>query len=151
MTGSRALAAISAAQLGAGLAGFALAARREHPYDLPFLKGKPEHVVRDQLWMGTALSAPAPMLVAQAVATGALARRADERATATLGVLGLMMVPGYLIEGLTRRNLRAGAWDTAELRVAITGTALAAAMTACAAGSARGRTPRTSPPTSPPP
>ena len=151
MSAPRALAMVSGIQLGVGLAGFALAVRRGHAYDIPGMKGKPEHVVRDQLWMGTALSAPAPMLVAQAVATGALARAANGRATKTLGALGLMMVPGYFIEGLTRRNLRAGAWDTAELRLAVTGAGLAGAMSALAACSVRERRPRTTPPGSQPP
>ena len=41
-------------------------------YDFLFLHGHPDHVARDTVFMGTAFSAPATMLVAQAVATARL-------------------------------------------------------------------------------
>jgi hypothetical protein len=129
-----ALAVVSGAQLGTGIAGTALAIKRRHPYDFLFLHGNRRAVARDSLFMGTAISAPAPMLVTQALATAELGRGSSERAVAALGVLGAMMVPGYLGEALTRKGLMKGAWDTAELRVALAGTGLAAGMVALAAG-----------------
>jgi hypothetical protein len=137
MRDDRALVLVSSAQLGVGLAGLALGIRRRHPYDVPLMHGRRDAVARDSLWMGTALSAPAPMLVTQALATAALGREPSERAVKALGVLGTMMVPGYLNERLTREGLMRGAWDTAELRVAVTGTALAAGMAALALRSLR--------------
>lgn len=130
----RALVLVSGAQLGAGLAGQALAVKRRHPYDFLFLHGDRRNVARDSLFMGTAISAPAPMLVTQALATAELARGSSERAVTALGVLGAMMVPGYLGEALTRKGLMKGAWETAELRLALAGTGLAAGMAALAAG-----------------
>jgi hypothetical protein len=130
----RALVLVSAAQLGTGLAGTALAIKRRLPYDFLFLHGNKRTVARDSLLMGTAISAPAAMLAPQAIAVGALARRPSEPAVTMLGALGAMMVPGYLGETLTRKGLMKGAWDTAELRLALAGTALATGMVALAAG-----------------
>jgi hypothetical protein len=63
---------VSAAQLATGLVGMAVAVRRRHQYDFLFLHGHPDHVARDTVLLGTAFSAPATMLVAQAVATARL-------------------------------------------------------------------------------
>ena len=52
-----------------------------------------------------------------------------------LGVLGATMVPGYLVERLTRQGLLRGAWDSAELRVTLAGLTLAAGMIPLAARS----------------
>jgi uncharacterized membrane protein len=130
----RALVLVSGAQLGAGVAGQALAMKRRHPCEFLFLHGDRRNVARDSLFMGTALSAPVAMLVTQALATAELGRGSSERAVTALGVLGAMMVPGYLGEALTRKGLTKGAWNRAELRVALTGTALAAGMVALAGG-----------------
>ena len=70
------LAATSGAQLATGILGMAVALKRNHPYDFLLLHGRPETVARDSILMGTALSAPVYMLVAQGVATGRLARGA---------------------------------------------------------------------------
>lgn len=132
-----ALATASAAQLGTGLAGMALALKRRHPYDLPWMKGSRRHVARDSIVMGTALSPPVAMLALQAGATAAVARRRSPAAARVLAGLGATMVVGYLAERLTRDGLRTGAWHTAELRLAAAGTALAAAMAPLAVRAAR--------------
>jgi len=126
------LVAVSATQLGCGLAGAAVAIARRRAYDLPLLHGDPARVRRDAACMGTALSAPAPMLLTQAGATVILARRPDRRAYATLGWLGAAMVPGYLGEALVRRRLTRAGWDRLESPLAAAGLALAAGMVALA-------------------
>lgn len=121
----RSLVVVSATQLTAGLTGLVVAVRRRRHYDLPLLKGSPEHVGRDAIWMGTAYSAPAAMLAAQLFATVCLGL-GDVRAARGLGVLGALMVPGYLFERFDRQALRH--WDPVETPVVIAGIGLAAAM-----------------------
>jgi hypothetical protein len=129
MKANQLLAAVSAVQLGAGLGGMALAIRRRHAFDIPGWRGQQSTVVRDSLLMGTALSAPAAMLVTQAGATVALLRRPGAAAPArVLGGLGTAMVAGYLMERLVRRRLRPPGWDAAESPTVIAGLSLAAAM-----------------------
>jgi len=128
MTPRRLLVVLSAAQLAVGLLGQVVALRRRTPYDLPFVSGRPEHVGRDSLWMGTAYSAPAPMLAAQAAAIRSLAQGPDDGARRALGALGALMVPGYLMERSDRRRLRPSGWDAVETPIAVAGLGLAAAM-----------------------
>ena len=82
------LAGVSAAQLATALAGLAVAVRRRRNYDVGFMRGSPEHVVRDAVWAGTAYSALVPMLAAQLWATARLRRRPDDGARRLLGRLG---------------------------------------------------------------
>jgi hypothetical protein len=142
----RRLAAVSGAQLGVGVAGLVVAIRRRHAYDFlllpffrgpffrgpffrgPFLRGSPEHVARDAVLMGTALSAPGTMLVTQAVATARVARGDTRPADRVLAALGAAMVVGYLGEALVRRRLRPSGFDPLETPLAVTGIVLAAAM-----------------------
>src|SRR4051812_39576449 len=128
MTPRRLLVALSTAQLAAGIAGSIVAGRRRRPYDLPFLHGPSGHVGRDSLWMGTAYSAPVPMLLAQAWATANLHRGPDDGARRMLGMLGALMVPGYLLERSGRQHLSPRGVDPVETPVVVAGTALAAAM-----------------------
>ena len=129
MKANRLLAAVSAVQLGAGRGGMALAIRRRRAFDIPGRRGQQSAVGRDSLLMGTALSAPAAMLVTQAAATMALLRRPDAAAPArVLGGLGTAMVAGYLLERLGRRRLRRSGWDAAESPIVIAGLSLAVAM-----------------------
>jgi hypothetical protein len=128
MTPRRLLVALSTAQLAAGIAGLAVAVRRRRPYDLPFAAGSRAHVARDSLWMGTAYSAPLPMLVAQAWAAANLGRGTDDGARRMLGMLGALMVPGYLLERSGRQHLSPGGADPVETPVVLAGVALAAAM-----------------------
>lgn len=132
----RAQAAAAALQLGCGVAGMAVALRRRHAYDIPLGRGNPESVARDSVLIGTALSPPVTMLVAQ-VALIAPAARGSERATRGLQALGAAMVGGYLAERLVRRRLRPGSTDPVETPLAAAGLSLAAAMVAL--GPPRGR------------
>ena len=128
MDDDQVLAAVSAAQLAMGIGGLALALRRRHAFDIPFWRGQPSAVGRDSLLMGTALSAPAVMLGAQAGAIAALLRGPSPAARRVLGGLGAAMVAGYLAERLVRHRLAPSGWDAAESPVIVAGISLAAAM-----------------------
>lgn len=92
------LAVVSTVQLGLDLAGLQKALREGAAYDLPFTRGNPDHVGRDAWLMGTASSGPVVMMALQAVCTARLLRRPDTRAARTLGVLGVLMSIGSLLE-----------------------------------------------------
>jgi hypothetical protein len=124
----RFLAAVSTAQLATGIAGLVVALKRRHPYDFLMLHGRSDQIARDALWMGTALSAPGPMLAAQGWAVTRLMRGPSGRARAVLGTLGVTMVGGYLGESLVRRRLRPSRWDPLESPMAVAGIAPAATM-----------------------
>src|SRR5947208_14213069 len=96
MTPRGLLVALSTIQLAAGLTGLAVAVRRRRPYDLPFVAGSAQLVVRDSLWMGAAYSAPLPMLAGQAWAAATLGRRPADGARRVLAMLGALMVGGYM-------------------------------------------------------
>ena len=121
-----ALAAVSATQLACGIASAAIAVRRQHAFDLGLVRGDPTRVAAEACTVGTALSAPAPMLVTQAVATGVVLSGDSHRATRTLGWLGAAMTAGYLAERLVRRRLRR--WDPVETPLVVAGLGLSAAM-----------------------
>jgi hypothetical protein len=123
------LAVVSTAQLATGAVGMALAVRRRHAYDFLVLHGDEDHVLRESLLLGTALSAPAALLATQGVAISVLRRRGpDLEAERILRSLGAVYVVGYLGERLVRRRLRS--WDALETPIAAAGIALAAAMAA---------------------
>jgi hypothetical protein len=122
------LVGLSAVQLAIGLAGAMVAVARGRTYDLGFLRGRPEHIRRDAVLLGTAYSAPVPMLVAQFLATRALAQGPDDGARRMLGLLGALMVPGYLMERYGRAHLRPSGFDPVETPVVLGGVGLAAAM-----------------------
>ncbi|MCW2741461.1 MAG: hypothetical protein JWR45_1883 [Blastococcus sp.] len=123
-----ALVTVSAAQLASGLAGQLVALRRRRNFDIGFLKGSPDHVGRDSLWAGTAYSAPSYMLAAQGLATSRLRRGPDDGARRLLGMLGVVMVPGYLMERSGRAHLRPGGLDPVETPIVLAGLGLAVAM-----------------------
>ena len=100
------LGVISAVQLGMGLVGLRKALRDRTEYDLGFTRGTPEAMKRDLWIMGTNLSAPAWMLLAQALATVLLMTRHRSRAAKTLGILGVMMSLGYPAEKSVRQGWR---------------------------------------------
>ncbi len=129
-TRRRFLTAVSTAQLALGGAGLVVALQRGHAYDFLWLHGRRDTIARDAALMGTALSAPAPMLVAQTVLTAVVARRRSRRAARGLGVLGAAMVGGYLGERLVRQRLRPSGWDAVETPLVVGGVGLAAAMAA---------------------
>jgi hypothetical protein len=122
------LAAVSAAQLAVGVAGLAVAVRRRRAYDFLVLHGNPERVALDALSMGTALSAPMPMLVLQGVATVRLGRGLPGPDRVVLGMLGGAMTFGYLGESLVRKRLRPAHWDRVESPIGMVGLGLATTM-----------------------
>ena len=123
-----ALVSLSSAQLAVQLAGLAVAVRRRRNYDVGFMRGSPERIRRDAVWSGTAYSAPAYMLAAQAWATARLHRAPADGARRVLGMLGVVMVPGYLLERSGRAHLRRGGLDRVETPTVLAGLGLAAAM-----------------------
>lgn len=133
----RRLAAVSTAQLACGIIGLVIAVRRRHAFDLPLLQGNPERVVRDAATLGTALSAPLPMLAAQALLTLRAARFDDPRAIRGLNALGLAMVAGSLGERLIRRRLRPNGWDPIETPLVAAAVGLSAAMALLGRGTRR--------------
>ncbi len=139
-TGStRVLGAVGAAQLATGLAGLAVAVRRRRPYDLPMLHGRADTIARESIVMGTALSAPAPMLIAQALATAALLRGGGRTAQRVAAGLGAAMVAGYAGESLVRRRLRPSGFEPLETSIVAIGVGTAAAMALLGAPSWRRR------------
>ena len=135
MTPRRVLVAISAAQLAAAGAGLAVALRRGRSWDIrqpwapwALLHGSSEHIGRDWLWSGTAYSAPAWVLLAQLFAIRNLATGPDDGARRMLGMLGVLMTPGYLAERYVRAHLRPGGFDPVETPVVVAEIGLSAAM-----------------------
>jgi len=118
----------AAAQLGAGVLGMAVALKRHHPYDFLMLHGRADKVARDSLLMGTALSAPVVMLVAQGGAVVQVLRGETQPADRVLAGLGTAMVAGYLGEALVRRRLHRSGFDRIESPLVVVGIGLAAAM-----------------------
>ena len=122
------LTSVSAAQLVSAVGGMVLALRRGHSFDVPFMHGRSDRIMRESLLQGTAMSAPVTMLVAQAAVTLLLARRPSRTAVRAIGILGAVNVPGFLSERLVRRRLSASGWDPLESSVVIVEVSLAAAM-----------------------
>jgi hypothetical protein len=126
-----ALVAVSAAQLGAGVTGQVVALHDQRPFDVPIgWRGRPERIGHDSWLLGTGLSAPVIMLVAQAGVTGSLARRPSRWATRTLGILGTAMVGGYLLEKEFRAAMAPSGFDPVITPIAAAGVGLAVAMAA---------------------
>jgi hypothetical protein len=126
------LVTISGAHLVVALTSMKVSVARRSAYHLPWLHGDPCRVVRDSIVMGTALSEPVVMMVAEALALRSVVQRDSRRAVATLGWLGALNLPGYLLEQQVRLRLRPSGWDTTETPLALSGLALAAVMVAIA-------------------
>jgi hypothetical protein len=126
------LVAVSAVHLVVAVVSMKVAVARRSPFHLPLVHGDPNRVVRDSFLMGTALSEPVVMMVAQGWALFVLARRVSSGAAAILGWLGASNVPGYLMERQVRNRLRRSGWDSVESPLAAAGLVLAAAMAALA-------------------
>ena len=90
-------------------------------------RGRPEDVVRDSVFNGTALSPPVTMLLTQAVATVRLAVCPSPVAARTLGVLGATMTCGYLVEREFRTSMMPAGLDPVVTPIAA-GFALSIAM-----------------------
>ena len=102
-----ALALVSTAQLALGLVGLRHAVRTGTGYDVGFLRGSPETARRDRWLMGTNLSAPGVMLLAQGASIPLLVTGHRPRLAArTLGVLGAVMALGYPAEVSVRHAWR---------------------------------------------
>ena len=108
----------------------AVALRRRRFFDVPLvnMRGSPERVLQDSLFNGTALSAPVTMLGLQGVATAAVARRSSTGWARVSGVLGALMVPGYLSERHGQRLLSRDGWDRLESPLVLVSIVLSAAM-----------------------
>jgi hypothetical protein len=106
----------------------AVALKRRHAYDVPLLRGRPDTIARDALFMGTALSAPVVMLAAQGVAAARLLRRPSGPERLVLGGLGAVMVAGYFAESLVRQRLHPSTWDRIKSPLVAAGIGLAATM-----------------------
>jgi hypothetical protein len=130
MNERRALVAISAAQLAAGVAGQVIAVRDRRPFDTPLLRkrGRPEDVLRDSVFNGTALSAPITMLLTQAFATARLAKGPSPVAARTLGILGATMTCGFLMEREFPKAFSPAGLDPVVTPVAAAGFTLAVVM-----------------------
>jgi hypothetical protein len=109
----RVLVAVSAAQLGTGIAGQVLALQHGLAFDIALIgwRGRPDRVSRDSWLLGTGISAPVVMLAIQGVATARLAWGQSAVAARALGVLGAAMIGGYLIDRETRTALTPGGSD----------------------------------------
>jgi hypothetical protein len=102
-----ALAVVSTAQLALGLVGLRHAVRTGTSYDLGLLRGSLDTARRDRWLMGSNLSAPGVMLIAQGVSTLLLlSDRRRQVAARVLGVLGAVMTLGYPAEVSVRHAWR---------------------------------------------
>ena len=122
------LVAVCSAQLAAQFAGHLVALRRRRHFDVPFLTGSPDHLVRDWLWFGTAYSAPPYLLGPQIWALARLVRGPSDRAQWVLRWLGAGLTLGYLSERCSRLRVRPGGVDPLETPVVVAGWGCAAAM-----------------------
>ena len=122
------LALVSSAQLTAQLVGHVVALRRRRYFDVPFMTGSPEHLVRDWLWFGTAYSAPPYLLGPQIWATARLRRGPDEHARFVLRWIGTGLSVGYLSERWNRVRVRPGGFDFLESPIVAAGWGGAMAM-----------------------
>lgn len=125
-----ALVGVSAVQLAVGVVGQAVALRRRLNYDVvvPPMRGRPEHLGRDSVLLGTAVSAPITMLTTQAACTVRLARGDNTLAARTLGGLGAAMTAGYLVERTGRAALTPRGADPVVTPIVVAGTGLAVIM-----------------------
>lgn len=90
-----------------------------------------EDVVKDFFWMGTALSAPFPLLLGQLVLTGCVMRRGRIRRAGVRGltVLGGCYMVGQLGGPIVGRVFKVGAFDPAPALVVVTNTLCSFVMT----------------------
>lgn len=105
-----------------------VALRRHHPYDVFWMHGQPDQIVRDTIFKGTALSAPVSNLLTHATLTAVVARRPSRRGEQALGGLGALLVAGYLGERLVRQRLRPSGWEALESPLLVVAIGLAMAV-----------------------
>jgi hypothetical protein len=122
------LVAVASTQLAAQLAGHVVALRRRRHFDVPFMAGDPEHLVRDWLWFGTAYSAPPYLVGPQLWAVARLLRGPDDRARWVVRCLGTGLTLGYLSERLVRTRVTPPGFDRLETPIVAAGWGCALAM-----------------------
>jgi hypothetical protein len=122
------LVAVSAAHLTVALVSMKIAIARRSSFHLSLLRGDPRRVVRDSIIMGTALSEPVVMMIPEALAIGTMVRGDSQPATAWLGWLGALNVPGYLLERQGRLRLQPSGWDSTETPLVVIGLGLSTVM-----------------------
>jgi hypothetical protein len=122
------LVAVAATQLAAQVAGHVVALRRRRTFDVPFMAGSPEHMVRDWLWFGTAYSTPPYLLGPQVWAIARLLRGPDVRARRVLRWLGTGLMLGDPSERWNRIRVRPGGLDPLETPIVAAGWGCATAM-----------------------
>jgi hypothetical protein len=127
-SGRTLLLAAAGAHLAVAIASMTVALSRSSPFHLPFWRGDPHLVLRDSFLMGTALSEPVVMMLAEAAAIAALIRGPSRNASAVLGWLGAANLPGYALEQQVRSRLRPGSWDAIESLLIVGGVKLSCAM-----------------------
>ncbi|WP_210481178.1 hypothetical protein [Naasia sp. SYSU D00948] len=106
MTMVNPLAVISAAQLAVHLTGARRGIRDRIPAELPFLRRKPDDVVKDMWVFGSGMAAPWPMLAAHLAGILSLFGRARPWVPRAVGALGLFYLAGYLLERNVRDSFR---------------------------------------------
>src|SRR3954452_17782251 len=115
------LVAVASTQLAAQVTGHVVALRRRRHFDVPFMSGSPEHIVRDWLWFGTAYSAPPYLIGPQVWAVARLLRGPDDLARRVLRWLGTGLTLGYPSERWNRVRVRPGGLDPIETPLAAAG------------------------------
>ena len=130
VTPARRLALVSAGQLACGLAGMGVAVRRRRFFDvaLVHMRGSPQRVLQESVFNGTALSAPVTMLTLQGVAIAGVARRSSKGWARVLGILGALMVPGFMSERHVRHILSRNGWEPVESLLVVVSMVLSVAM-----------------------
>lgn len=103
---SAVLAVASTLNLLFSVVGFRKAVQEKIPYDIGFMKGTAEHIARDQITLGSALSPPTIMMVAQAAGTARMFKNPGAGAARLLGVLGLAMSIAGSMERLFHESVR---------------------------------------------
>jgi len=121
MTHRSTLVAVASVQLAAQLAGHVVALRRRRYFDVPFMTGSPDHMVRDWLWFGTAYSGPPYLLGLQVWALARLLRGDDDRARWVLRCVSTGLSLGYPSERWVRVRLTPGSLDPVETPVVAAG------------------------------
>lgn len=103
---STVLAVASTLNLLFSVVGFRKALKEKIPYDIGFMKGSAEHIARDQITLGSALSPPTLMMVTQAAGTARMFKNRGTGAASLLGVLGLAMSIGFSMERVFHESVR---------------------------------------------
>jgi hypothetical protein len=121
---------VAALQLTTAFVALRYAVERELAVDTPVLHREGRDVARDSWFLGTGITPPLMMMAAQACAVATVAVRPSRVAARTLGILGSVMVIGYVAEQETRRALTPARWDSRVTPLTAIGLGLAVPMAA---------------------